>query len=151
MSNKKRLAVRNGVDNNNNTIINVTDPVNNQDAATKLYTDTLVAAETARAIAAESGIISHITTKTANYTLTATDDIILVSSGGAITITLPVVASTSVGRTYVIKRLSVSGTSRNVTIAAQSPNTIDGNATVQLTAVNASVTIVTNGANWYII
>jgi hypothetical protein len=150
MSNTKRLAVRKGVDNNNNTIINVTNPVNAQDAATKLYTDNLVAAETARAMAAESGVPT-ILTKTASYTLTAADNIILVNNTTTVTITLPTAAAAGAGRIYMIKRLSASGGSRLVTISAQASELIDGQNTALITAIYSSLTLVSNGSNWFII
>lgn len=51
MANQKRFMAQKGLDNNNNTITNVTDPVNSQDAATKAYADTAKASAISTAAA----------------------------------------------------------------------------------------------------
>lgn len=68
-------------------------------------------------------------TKTANYTAAATDCgkvIIVDTTGGAVTITLPLAADISSGWNVIIKDKGLAGTN-NVTIARNS-NTIDGAA-----------------------
>jgi hypothetical protein len=61
MATQKRFVASKGLDNNNNTITNVVDPVNAQDAATKNYTDTKIAAYAA----------TTVTLTTYKYTATA--------------------------------------------------------------------------------
>jgi hypothetical protein len=41
MATSKRFIVKNGVDNNSNTIVNVADPVNAQDASTKNFSSNI--------------------------------------------------------------------------------------------------------------
>ncbi len=88
-------------------------------------------------------IATAISTETANYTITATDSTILAS--GTITITLPS-ASGITGREYTIKNIAT-GT---ITIASGG-GTIDGATTLALSTQNESVTLQSNGTNWYVV
>lgn len=71
MANQKRFMAQKGLDNNNNTITNVTDPVNSQDAATKAYADaakasaisTAAADATTKANTAETNAKAYADTK----------------------------------------------------------------------------------------
>jgi hypothetical protein len=80
------------------------------------------------------------------YTFTANDNAALyVWTGGAGTVTLPPVASVSIGY-YVIVKNDGSGI---LNVAAQGSSTIDiTSTTVQLQIANSSV-FVSNGTNWY--
>lgn len=89
-----------------------------------------------------------IVSKSANYTATTSDEIILVSaSGGGVTITLP----TAVGNTnqYTVKKTDSSG--NTVTLATTSSQTIDGGTTAVLRVQYASISVVSDNSNWYII
>lgn len=86
--------------------------------------------------------------KTANYTITGTDDVILAdAAGGAITITLP--TAVSVTKFFTIKRKN-SG-ANNVTVATTASQTIDGATTKVLAQQYESITVVSDNANWFII
>lgn len=95
-----------------------------------------------------TGYTKNIVAKTASYTATVTDDVIL-CSGGTITITLPS-ASGIAGKIYTIKKTDTSG-SNLVTIDGDAAETIDGDATYVLDQQNQFVTIISNGTNWNII
>lgn len=91
---------------------------------------------------------SAVTTKTANYTAIATDSTVLGNAAsGAITITLP----TAVGlkRTYTVKKTDSSA--NTVTVATASSQTIDGATTKALSTQYASITIQSDGSNWWTI
>ena len=66
----------------------------------------------------------------------------------AATLTLPD-ASTITGRSYIIK--NVSSNSSTLTIATTSSQTIDGLSSWTLALTNKSLTVVSNGSNWYAI
>ncbi|MBN4066007.1 hypothetical protein JYT51_01585 [Candidatus Amoebophilus asiaticus] len=85
-------------------------------------------------ISADSNLESNgsfalpLTSKTANYTVTASDYTILGdASSGNITITLPA-SSGITGRIYVIKKTDSSG--NTVTLDGNASETIDGSTTV---------------------
>lgn len=79
-------------------------------------------------------------------TLTATDEIVLVDVPGGATINLPAGVK---GRRYDIKRLNAPP--GQVTITPNGVEQIDNAANVILTARYVSVTLVSDGANWWII
>lgn len=87
----------------------------------------------------------NTTAKTANYTVTTSDDIVLCdSSGGAFTVTLP--ASPENGRTYTIVletggfTLTVDGNGKN----------INGTSTKLMASTGSAMQIIYNGTQWSI-
>jgi hypothetical protein len=85
-----------------------------------------------------------VTTKTANYTLTSSDDLVLAdASGGAFTLTLPSAASNT-GKQLRIKKIDSS-----VNAVSISGN-VDGIAR-RLGAKNDEIVITSDGTNWYLI
>jgi len=94
------------------------------------------------------GLIGAYVTKSAAYTATATDYVIDVAgASGSVTITLPTAASIT-GTMYVIKR---SDTTYDVVIDGDSSETIDGAATVTLSAQYQFKTIMSDGTNWKVV
>jgi len=87
----------------------------------------------------------------ANTTISTTsgiEEIHLISNGSnAVTITLPAAATAGSGYKYNIKQLGTA----NVTIDANGLETIDGSLTFVITSQYSSVTLVTDGSNWFII
>jgi len=92
-------------------------------------------------------VTSNVVTKTGAYILTAADGIVLCNaSSGVFTITLPAASRNIM---YSIKKIDSSG--NIVTIDANGSETIDGDLTVSLNTEGESITIVTDGSNWFII
>lgn len=91
--------------------------------------------------------LSAITSKGVNYPLTATDQIVLCTNN--ITITLPTAVGIS-GRWYIVKKMDAPGTV--VSIQTTAAQTIDGQAPpLDIIGQYQSWTLVSNGANWFII
>ena len=96
-----------------------------------------------------AGFHKAIVTKTAAYTATLFDDIIICdATGGAFSITLPVAATAS-GKVYHIKKIDVSANA--VTIDGDGAETIDDSATLILTSQYDAAQIVCDGSEWWII
>jgi hypothetical protein len=97
---------------------------------------------------AGSGI--SVTTKTANYTATNTDNLILCdASGGSFTVTLPS-AAVSLGHTYNIKKIDSSA--NTVMIMPNGSDVIDNSPDVIETIQYQSYQIVSDGTtNWWVI
>lgn len=94
-------------------------------------------------------LATPIATKTTDYTITGSDSVILAdATTAAFNVTLPTAASIS-GRQYTIKRIN--GGANNVTVNTTSSQTIDGSTSNVLSAQYASVTVVSDGANWLIV
>lgn len=89
-------------------------------------------------------------TKTTDYTITSTDEVILVdASSGNITITLP--ALSSVDKQVVrIKKISGGGI---VTITPNGSDTIDNDSTKQISVTYTTLTLLADNtnSNWWII
>ncbi len=88
---------------------------------------------------------------TSNTTLdtTTSDHIVLVdSSGGAVTVTLP--AATS-GRNLIIKDSGGAAGTNNITIQRAGGATIDGSTSIVMSANYQSLSFVSNGTNWFIV
>jgi hypothetical protein len=111
-------------------------------AASATAADASADAAAASAAAAEAAAASllSIATKTANYTLTSNDDVILGdATSGAITMTLPA-AGSHTGRLYYFKKID---TSENAMTIA----TLDGGNFV-LYAQNDAAVAISDGTNW---
>lgn len=92
-------------------------------------------------------VSSLVTTKTADYTIAATDGVILGdATSGSITLTLP----TAVGatRSYTIKRISTN--TNSVTVEGNGTETIDDALNYALLAYE-SITVVSDNDEWFII
>lgn len=87
-----------------------------------------------------------VASKTANYTLTTGDDVILAnSSGGAFTLTLPTAVGNS-GKVFYLKKTDSSFNA--VTIDGNGTETIDGSTTKTIATQHEQWTIVSDGSNW---
>lgn len=96
-----------------------------------------------------SGLLLAQTVQSTNYTATSSDySIFCIGGTSGITIALPAAAS-NIGRVYIIKKID-SGAGK-ITIDANLNETIDGSLTWLLTLQYESITIQSNGSNWYIL
>ncbi len=94
-------------------------------------------------------VIFATASKTTNYTITSNDTVIMAdATSGNVTITLPTASSTS-GYRFYVKR--VDGSGNTVSVARSGSDTIDGATSQTLTAQYTSLTLVSDGSNWYII
>ena len=90
-----------------------------------------------------------IATKTADYTALTSDFVLLCdASSGALTITLPSVASNP-GNPFYVKRLN-SG-ANTVTIAAVGSDLIDGSSTAVLNSRYETLLLVAEAGSWHVI
>ena len=91
---------------------------------------------------------NRVVSKTANYTITAEDDLVICdATAGAMTVTLPT-ASGIAGVTKTIKKIDAVA---NVVIEGYSTETIDGALNQTLTTQWDYMTVISNGTNWLII
>ncbi len=96
-----------------------------------------------------AGIVTPIREESANYPVVATDLVILGdASGGAITITLPLVAS-SLGKTVVVKKIDSSANA--VKIDGNGAETIDGAADFDLLLQDEVAAVVCDGTEWWLV
>jgi hypothetical protein len=91
---------------------------------------------------------------TGTYTIVSTDgkSVYLSNSGTAYALTLPV-ADSEAGRFYVVKDISGSAASNNITVTAQSTNFVDGASTYVIASNYGSATFINRGnsLNWDVI
>ena len=86
--------------------------------------------------------------KTADYTITSADDVILVdATSGNVTVTLPTAVGLD-GRRYHIKKTTGPN---SVIIDGNGAETIDGSLTAVVTIQYVAITVVSDNANWHII
>jgi len=96
------------------------------------------------------GLATNIGPQVSNYTSSAADHTILVdaSLGGAVTVTLRPAANAQ-GQILVIKKIDSSGS--GVTVDANGAETIDGSLSYTISSQWDTVTIQSDGSNWYIL
>lgn len=104
---------------------------------------------TLRNIIGTGGFSCNLVTKTAAYTATANYCVILAdATSGAVTITLPTAVGRK-GQEYSIKKIDSSANA--VTVATTSSQTIDGSTTKSLATQYSKTSVVSDGANWFIL
>ncbi len=87
--------------------------------------------------------------KTTDYTVTNSDTVIFAdSTSGNVTITLPAASGLS-GYRFYVKRID--GSANTVSVARTGGDTIDGQTSISMPLQYMSLTLVSNGSNWYII
>lgn len=90
-----------------------------------------------------------ITTQSGNYGALTTDSTIIADATSAgFTVTLPTAIGVA-GKTYTVKKID--STSNVVTVNTSSSQTIDGVLTQGITAQYTSITVISDGANWFIV
>lgn len=88
-------------------------------------------------------------TKTSGYTITANDTVILGdTTAGDVTITLPL-ASIASGYRFCIKKTDSSA--NDVFVVRSGSDTIDGSTSLTIAVQYVSITVVSDGSNWFII
>ncbi|HUW34773.1 MAG TPA: hypothetical protein VM223_24455, partial [Planctomycetota bacterium] len=85
----------------------------------------------------------------ASYDVLTTDEIVGVSYGGACAIQL-MSATVAAGRVYVVKDESGAAGANNITISTEATETIDGAATAVISANYNSISLYSDGTNWFI-
>lgn len=103
----------------------------------------------ATAGAAPGLVLNESAVKTSAYTITATDEVVLVDPTSAgFTVTLPTAVGVA-GKTYILKNVSTS--TNTITMASTSSQTID-TASAGSTTIAASTGVkrfISDGANWF--
>ncbi len=97
--------------------------------------------------------INRTEVNTATYTVAGGDYLLGVTytATGAVTINLPAAATVGAGAMFVIKDEGGSASLNNITIDPNGTEQIDGQATYTINTDGGSVTIYTDGSNWFII
>jgi hypothetical protein len=92
---------------------------------------------------------SHtVIVKSTSYTLTTNDEVVLANAtSGSLTCTLPTAAGNR--NMYTVKKIDSSA--NTVSVATSGGQLIDGGVTAVMRVQNASVSVVSDGSNWYII
>jgi len=97
----------------------------------------------------ESNIVFSTTSKTGDYTITTADTVILADAVGApFAITLPLASSASGYRFFVKK---IDSTTNAVTLTRSGSDTIDGSTTAAISVQYTSLSVLSNGTNWFIV
>lgn len=121
------------------------------EAGTKSLSRLAVDGTTTTGTLSTSGFISVLVTKTTTYAITATDSNIMVNTtGGAVTVTLPTAVGVS-GQRYTIKDWKGTANSNKITIATTSSQTIDAQTSFIISSIYGEVTLVSDGANWSVV
>ena len=97
---------------------------------------------------AETSEIRGVKSITATATVGSGGVFLVDATGGAVTLTLPLAAAI-IGRVISVKKIDASGNA--VTVDGSGSETIDGASTAVLTSQYDSVTVMTDGSEWFTI
>jgi len=93
-----------------------------------------------------AGFLSTISVQSTNYSMQLYPGETVLASG-SITITLPTAVNNS--NFYTVKKTDATGTT--VTVSTVPSQTIDGGSSAVISVQYVSVTVVSNGSNWFVI
>lgn len=111
-------------------------------------TVTLAVATSGNVICSIGGVATSVVTTAISYSILDEDNLILANASSPITITLP--ATTGIqGKTYNIKHIGTNGVA--VTVDTTGGATIDDSLTQIILAKWTTLTVFTDGTNWFII
>jgi hypothetical protein len=127
-------------------IIPVSVTFTSANAVTVVLSSAIPLLGTGHIICSIGGVPTAVKSVAADYTLLATDNLLLVTA--AATITLPTPTGLQ-GKTYNIKHMATNGLS--VIVTAGGSITIDDDLTKTMIAKYTTLTVFTDGSNWYII
>jgi len=96
-----------------------------------------------------AGYAEAVVVKTANYTATASDALILCETfaNPGFTVTLPTAVGIT-GRRYTVKDSGGNAAIEAIIVACNGAQTIDGSATKTISIAHGSITVESNGTNW---
>lgn len=104
------------------------------------------------AITLNNSIYYRATLISSNYTVQSSDYIIGVNtSGGSLTITLPSVASTTSGRTLIIKDEAGFASTNAIYVSGSGSDTIDGDNSISVDSDHIAIAIYCTSTGWHII
>ncbi|PIT99534.1 MAG: hypothetical protein COT74_11080 [Bdellovibrionales bacterium CG10_big_fil_rev_8_21_14_0_10_45_34] len=104
-------------------------------------------------ILSPTSAVGSIQTKNANYSLVASDDVVIGdANGGTFTLTLPAASSNS-GKVYQLKRVDTTAwvATNHVAIGTSGSDEIDGESSTSLNTQFESLTVVSDGSTWHIL
>lgn len=130
------------------TALNLKEDASNKSTSTSLgNSNTLYPTQNAVKTYVDTTVGVSVTTQSGAYVITTSDSVILCNTTSAgFAVTLP----TAVGNTraYHIKKIAAANT---LTINTTSSQTIDGGTSIAITALDETITVVSDNANWRII
>ena len=97
----------------------------------------------------ESSVFSR-TAVTTSYSVLTSDELLGVSAAAALTVTLPDPSTVAEGKRYIIKDEAGNAATNTITIDATAGN-IDGQASIDFLQNYTSITVYTDGSNWFLI
>jgi hypothetical protein len=86
-------------------------------------------------------------TKSADYNVASTDEVLVLTGSANKTFTLPSAATVGAGKKYTFKNNSTA----ILTIATTSSQTIDGDTTYLIRTTYSGITVISDGSNWQVI
>ena len=98
---------------------------------------------------AQNSVFSR-TAVTTSYSVLSSDNLLGVNAAAALTITLPDPSTVTAGKRYIIKDEAGNAATNNITVDTAA-GLIDGQSSVEIIVDYTSITIYTNGTNWYLI
>ena len=97
------------------------------------------------------GAVTTVSSSDSPYSVsTSTDYLLVQTSGGVVRVVLPLAADMGSGRRFMIKDSTGNATTNNITIAVSGTDTIDGASSFTVDVNFASVSVLSDGSNWFV-